>query len=62
MAKVKRIVSRRHARYNNLGKAPKVLGKDFYPNEIVGAARKVTIFVHVFSGGVDDRVFLPKVK
>ena len=58
VAKVKFIFARRHAKSNTLGKAPEVIGKDFDPDGLVGATREVTLFVHVASGGVDDRVCL----
>ena len=57
MAKLKCIGSHRHAQSNALVKAPEVVGKAFDPNGLSGSAYKVTLFVHVASGGVDDQVF-----
>ena len=57
-AKVKCIGAHRHAQANAFGKVPEFVGKDFDPNGLVGAALKVTLFMHVSSGGVDDRVCL----
>ena len=54
MEKLKCIGTRRHARANALGKAPKDVGKAFDPNVLVGAAHEVTVFVHVASSGVYD--------
>ena len=56
MAKVKCIDACRHAGANALGKAPEVIGKAFDPNYLVGAARKVTVFVHFVKNVVDDQV------
>ena len=58
MSKIKCIVACRHAQANALGKAPEVVGKAFDPKGLVRATRKGAVFVHVASGGVDDRFFL----
>ena len=58
VAKVKCIGAHKHAQASNLGKAPKVFGKAFDTNGLDGAAREVTVLVHVASGGVDDQFFL----
>ena len=54
--KLKCIGSRRHAQSNALGKVPEVVGEAFDLNGLVGATREGTLFVHVASGGVNDRV------
>ena len=58
MENVKFIGTFRHVRDNALVKAPEVVGKAFYPNGIVRATCEVTVFLHVASGGINDRVCL----